>query len=602
MNPLKPKVNQSSCQSLADHIHLSNQIEHEIKKLSSFNLPIYKIAILATSTIQGIKETLNVKCVRSDIYPKFYVAPYQQVAREILNPESDLYKFQPDLTILFIDVRFLMGDHFFYPYRMSDDERRKMIQEKIKESQKMIEVLKTHSRTKILIHNFEVPTFSPMGFIDSKQSFGLIESIETLNHQLRSLTKDDPDAFVFDFNAFCSAFGKKYACDLKLFYLADIQVSLDLIPDLCNGYMAYIKTFNQKTKKCIVLDLDQTLWGGILGEDGIEGIKLGPDPEGRSFWEFQKTLLSLHERGIILAINSKNNLDEVMEVFDNHPHMILKERHFASIHVNWNDKITNMQTILEEINIGENALIFIDDDPLNREMIRKSYPEIMVVDLPKDASQYVHTLQQINDLNILQWTDEDKKRGQNYFEQKKRTHFKKQTLDLSTYLGGLETVVSIKNVTPFLAPRVSQLTLKTNQFNLSNKKYDETDIHSLMSLSHYLVLTADVRDKFGDNGTCGMAIIQKKNTEWHLDSFLMSCRVLGRKIEESILAFILDHARRDQKSFVTGSLKRTVKNIPAQTFYANNGFKLRETIENTEIWEFDLEQRYDYPQFIEIKE
>jgi len=390
------KTNEKEGYGISDYLNLYKKL----KKGKNSDKTV-KIALLSSFTINGIKEVLSVKCHEFGINVEFYIGGYNQYAQEILDTNSSLYKFESDLIILFVDTRSIFGNDYLLPYNMNESQRRKFVNEKYVEIKSLVDKLKESSKAKILLHDFEVPIFSPLGILENKQKFGFIESVETLNSELKIIFKDDNLVFVFDYNTFCSKIGKDNIIDYKMYYLGDMKLNLHYIPELCDEYLGYIKPLKSLTKKCIVLDLDNTLWGGIIGEDGIEGIKLGPTPDGRSFMEFQQYLLSLFNRGIILAINSKNNLDDVIEVFNKHPHMILKENNFAAMQINWNDKIANMKVIAEELNIGIDSLVFVDDDKANREMIREAFPEINVVEMSDDPSLYLKTLMDLNDFATI---------------------------------------------------------------------------------------------------------------------------------------------------------------------------------------------------------
>jgi len=323
-----------------------------------------------------------------------------------------------------------------------------------------------------------------------------------------------------------------------MYYLADMRLDSRYMPDLCDAYLMYLKPFLSFIKKCIILDLDNTLWGGIIGEDGIGGIKLGPTPEGRPFMDFQKHLLSLFQRGVLLAIASRNNLEDALKAMREHPHMVLREEHFASMRINWDDKISNIKAIAEEINIGLDSMIFIDDDKTNRERVKKALPEVLVVDLPEDPALYARTLMEIDDFSTLQLTEEDRKRGEAYTAQRHRADLRKGA-DLSDYLESLKTVVKIGVANPATIGRIAQLTQKTNQFNMTTKRYLEADIVRKAESGHFLILSLGLKDKFEDMGIIGVAIVETAADAWRIDNFLMSCRAIGRKAEEAFLAGIL---------------------------------------------------------------
>jgi len=427
--------------------------------------------------------------------------------------------------------------------------------------------------------------------------------VEQLNFDLREEFKASGRVFIFDYNSFCSKIGKNRIVDPKMYYLADIKLGLEHLPDLCLSYLSYIKPMVSLGRKCLVLDLDNTLWGGIIGEDGLEGIKLGPTPEGRPFLEFQKYILSLFNKGVILAINSKNNPEDVSEVFRRHPYMILKEEHFAAMQINWDDKIANMKIIAKQIDIGLDSLVFIDDSEINREMVKRAIPQILVINLPDDSSLYVKTLMAVDDFDTLQITEEDKQRGKIYASQRKRQEIRKNTTDLAEYLRSLDTLITFEKAKNLTISRISQLTQKTNQFNLTTRRYFEEDIKKFSESDNYLIVSLKVEDKYGDNGITGVAIVEKSSEIWRVDTFLLSCRIIGREVEKALLAFIIKNAKKEEVKKLRGEFISTSKNAPAKNFYRNNGFKSVTKDGFMEIWEVDIKNiDYSYPDFLNIKE
>lgn len=562
----------------------------------------FNIAILSSFTARGIEDCLRNKCKAIGLHSSVYLGGYNQYVQEILDPKSALYASNPDLIIIFLDTRAMLGDYFFLPYTMSDDDRRRWVEHKAQELVSLVETVKHNVSAKVLLHNFEVPLHSPLGILEHKQPFGFKESIETLNAKLREAFKSDRQVFVFDFDAFCAKVGKQHVLDHKMYYLGDIKLHVRHLPDLCSEYISYIKPMLAITKKCIVLDLDNTLWGGIVGEDGIEGIKLGPTPEGRPFWEFQKYLLSLFGRGVILAINSKNNPEDALRVFREHPYDVLKEEHFAAMRINWEDKIANMKSLAQELNIGLDSFVFFDDDKMNREFVRAALPEVTVVDLPEDPALYVKTLMDLDVFHTFQLTEEDRERGKMYAQDRQRKVLSETATDLTEYLRGLQMVVTIERASPLTIPRIAQLTQKTNQFNMTTRRYSEEEIVRMTENARYLIVSLRAEDKFGDNGTVGVAIVEKGNPAWRIDDFLLSCRVIGRRIEETLLAYIAREARTNGAMRILGEFIPTKKNAPAKGFYEKNGFILTRTIDDKEMWEYDIENReYPYPDFIQIR-
>ena len=557
-----------------------------------------RIAILGGFTLNGLEETMRVKCDEKKIQCTTFVSGYNQYNQEILDEKSQLYKFSPDITFLIIDSRNALGEFFLNPYSISAEERKRFVEDKSNEIINLAKELVKKSKSKLVISNFNILSYSPIGINEIKEEFGLHDMIRSLNQNIKIGLRLEPEIFIYDLNSFVTKFGENNVFNYKQFFYGDIRISLHCIPYLAEELIGYVTAVLGLSKKCLVLDLDNTLWGGIIGEDGIEGIKLGDDPVGRSYVEFQHNLLALNQRGILLAINSKNNFDDAIQVINEHPNMVLKQDNFACVRINWNDKVANMKEISDELNIGLDSMVFVDDDPVNIEYVSSNLPEIssihMSADNCHDNSRHLKLISPL--FNVLKITDEDKARNRMYLEQRKRTELKTQVGNLDEFLKQLNISVEIKNADDFTIPRISQLTLKTNQFNLTTRRYQEEDIRKFAQNSEKIVGCAQIQDKFGDNGITGAYIINKDNEQqWTIDTFLLSCRVIGRGIEDGVLCHIIEKARKDGISQVRGEYIKTKKNQPAENFFENFGFK-----KEGDFWIFDTKNQFKRPEHLVI--
>jgi FkbH-like protein len=556
-----------------------------------------RIAILSSFTVNGLAETLKVKSAEKNIALIPYLAAYNQYNQEILNEKSELYRFSPDLTVLLIDNRSVLGNLVYQTFSVNKEERKEFVKNKVKEILNLASRFTKNSKSKLIIANLSIPTFSQYGIFDSKTEYGIKEMIYDFNTQLSDSCKNIDGVYVFDFDSFVSRYGEENIFNFQQFFVGDIKISLEFIPFLASDLMAYIIAFLGLSKKCIVLDLDNTLWGGIVGEDGFDGIQLGPQPPGNAYFEFQKILQAFNKRGIILAINSKNNPDDAIKIIREHPYMLLREGDFACVKINWDDKVTNMKEIAEELNIGLDSMVFFDDDPVNREYIKVNLPQVTVPELPSDPSEYPHVLLRMNDFSLLKITEEDTSRNKMYLEQKKRKELEESSSSLEDFLKTLGLRVQIKKSNNFTIPRISQLTLKTNQFNLTTKRYQEEDIRKFSQDDNMLVGCAQVHDKFGDNGITGVFIVQKENTkEWFLDTFLLSCRIMGRNVEKAILSYIFDEAKKGGVTKIKAKYLPTPKNKPIESFLPECGFQKR-----NDHWEYDLTKPFTLPAYLKIE-
>ncbi len=319
-------------------------------------------------------------------------------------------------------------------------------------------------------------------------------------------------------------------------------------------------------KKCIVLDLDNTLWGGIIGEDGPAGIALSHKGKGADFVAFQQALLDMYDRGIILAINSNNNPDDALDVIRTNPNMILKEKHFAAHRINWNDKATNMRELAKELNIGLDSMVFFDDSPTNRHAVRGLLLEVEVPELPEDPALYTKTLLGLPYFTGKAITDEDKMRGNLYVTERLRKEAQGNFSSHEEFLKSLGLEVHVFRNDNESLERLAQLTEKTNQFNTNKRPLSVDEVRTIVESATHDVFHARVTDRFGDYGITAVAFIEKLGNRWHIDTLLMSCRVLGRGIEQSFMRAIATAAEKEGVHTITITFTPTEKNAPARTF------------------------------------
>ncbi len=584
--------------NLSEYFH---QYAQQLREPAASRTKI-RIAILADSTLNGLKEVLSVKCSQQGIAAEIQISAYNQIHQEVLDERSALYKFAPDLVILFTDLRSVAGDYYFFPYEGTEADRRSWAEQKTADIHMLVGRIRSGSAAKILVHNWEVPTHSPSGILEHKEDFGFLESVQAVNVGLRSAYKKDPRVFLFDYDGFCSRVGKDRVLDRKMYYLADTRLAFPHLITLAEAYMGYIKPFFGLTKKCLVLDLDNTLWGGVVGEDGLEGIRLGPSPEGRPYFEFQKHVLAVQKRGILLAINSRNNAEEALKVIREHPHMVLRENCFSAVRINWQDKVANLRSIAKDLNIGLESLVFVDDDRVNCGLVRAALPEVRVVELPEDAALYSQTFLELDDFNVTALTEEDGRRSALYEQEKSRRDSQQTATSVDEYLSGLGTKIIVQKSGALTLPRISQLVLKTNQFNMTTRRYSEEKMSALASSPHHLLLAFRVIDRFGDSGITGAAIVEKAKGAWRIDNLILSCRVIGRKIEHAIFSHLLETAKKEEVQSVVGEFIPSEKNAVAKDFYGEAGFVRAADDGAVQKWTYDTARSYPKPKFITLLE
>jgi FkbH-like protein len=334
--------------------------------------------------------------------------------------------------------------------------------------------------------------------------------------------------------------------------------------------------------------LDNTLWGGVIGEDGMAGIKLGIEYPGAAYRNVQRAMLDLYARGILLAVASKNNPTDAMQVLEQHPAMLLRPSHFAALRVNWNDKVQSLREIAAELNIGIDAVAFIDDNPAERQWVQGQLPEVTVIDLPDDPASFAAALRDCPVFERTSVSSEDRERGRYYAEQRLRTELEQTATTREDFLRSLQMEVRIELVKPETVGRVAQLTQKTNQFNLTTRRYSEQQVSEMASQDDWHVYTAQVLDRFGDNGLVGVAITHRQGDVCEVDTFLLSCRVIGRTVETSLLVTVAEQASSEGAAKLVGQFLPTKKNAPAKDFYPSHGLVCTSEEAGGSRWELDL--------------
>jgi FkbH-like protein len=550
--------------------------------------------------VRGLREILLVKCDEARIRADIRVGGYGQVAQETLDPASELYAFGPTLMIVFQDLADLAGASAGAANAGSDDDRRAWADEALASLTALADAATKHSAATVLVHNLRVPTYSPLGILENKRAFGMVEAVRSVNDRLRDLYKTDPRVFVFDFDTFCSRVGKDDLADPRMEYLADARLRWEHLPQLCDEYLAYILPMAGRSRKCVVLDLDNTLWGGIVGEDGLDGLRVGPAGDGRPFWDFQQHLKALARRGVVLAICSRNNPEDALAVLRQHPGMVLREDDFAAMRVNWQDKPGNLIELSHELQLGLDAFVFVDDDKANGQVVQEALPEVLVVDLPDDPALYVSTLRQLRVFDTLQLTQEDADRARLYTEQRRREDAARSVGDVEAYLASLGTVITIERVSEATVARTAQLTQKTNQFNLTTRRYSEAAIREFAGNPGMLAACARVTDKFGDNGITGVLIVETNGPAWRIDTFLLSCRVIGRRVEHAVLSYLVAEACRQGARALVGEFIPTPKNAPAAGFFRDAGFTLTSRESGREFWTYDTARPFVAPDCVTL--
>lgn len=423
-----------------------------------------------------------------------------------------------------------------------------------------------------------------------------------LNRSLSDALSQVVDAHVVDYAAMVSHFGVLNWYDHRMQLYAKAHIASGMLGRLSQEYMKYFRALNGLSKKCLVVDLDNTLWGGVVGEDGVDGVRLGPNYPGNAFVEFQRVLLDLHSRGVILAVASKNNPADVSVMFEQHPFMLLRKEHFAASEIHWGRKSESLARIARHLNIGLEHVVFADDNPAECVEVRGTLPAVTVIQLPARPELYVDTLCAEGLFDTLRVSDEDRRRGQLYQQRALAESIRSSSHSIEDYYRDLDMAVRIAPIDERSLARAAELTRKTNQFNLTTKRYSDAEVSARVADPGSVTLTVAVRDRFGDHGVVGVIMARALAGRLDVDTFLLSCRVIGRTIETAMLAFLCDVAQARGLGMVAGRLVPTEKNIPVRDLFERHGFgKSSQEDSGSSTWVLDLSRgRVAYPPWFRI--
>lgn len=531
-----------------------------------------RVGVLSTFTTDLLVPYVAVEAARRGFAAEIAIAPFGQLEQQVLAPESELYAAKPDVVVLAVrleDVTPELADGFA---ALSAEAVEQAIDAHVGRIAQLVRGVRERASSHILVWNQPALSRMTLGVADASTAPSQSDAIAEINRRLATAVRGVSGAYVFDAARLAAEVGLGMWHDAKLQHLGRIPIGAKAQVAIGERLARYLHALVRPTRKCLVLDLDNTLWGGVLGEDGIGGIKLGEESPGNAFKTFQRQVRSYRDRGIILALASKNNLADVVEAFEKHEDMVLRLDDFAARQVHWNDKAQSLAAIAEELNIGTDSLVFFDDNPVEREWVKSRMPEVLVVDVPTDALRYGAALEASGAFDQLVVTGDDRKRARTYQQQAQRKDLEAKAGSVDDFLRALEMRVTLGDVDASTIPRVSQLLGKTNQFNVTTRRHTEADLQRMLA-NGAIGLWMRIEDRFGDNGLVGVAIaLERDPGTWILDSFIMSCRVLGRKAELALLSEVTQRVVARGARVLLGEFIPTKKNAPAAGFFASAGF------------------------------
>lgn len=538
------------------------------------------IYILNNHTLENIQWFIKGLCYLDQIDASCKQGNYDSIMQEILDPESSLHRNNYDVIVLSLVLENLIAG--FDTNRFSTAQVTQI-------TEKIIESLISNSSSIIVCNTFLLPINNSDGLYSYKSRDSLENKIHEINAWMRKLCQDKDRIYLVDWNQLEQRIGAAQSRDYRLWYVAKSLLKNMFLKEYALEIAKLIRLLKGKSKKCLVLDCDNTIWGGIIGEDGLNHIQLDPhNYPGNIFYAFQQNILRLSQRGVLVALCSKNNQEDVWQVLDSHPHCLLKRSHLAAWRINWEDKAANIESLAKELNLGKDSFVFIDDSKLECELVKGILPEVTVLQVPKDLSKYPSLLFKNSFFDVLSVSDEDKQRTAMYQAERERKAQSTKYNNFDEFLKSLELIVTISAVGPYEALRIAQLTQKTNQFNLTTRRYTETEINALTQNKEHELICLRVQDRFGDLGIVGACILKYEQDSAIFDTFLLSCRALGRKVEDVFLDYCLKTIQAKGKRLAMASYFSTPKNKIVKDFYEKKGFAVSSEDETRRVFTYDM--------------
>ncbi|MBF0383944.1 MAG: HAD family hydrolase [Magnetococcales bacterium] len=568
-------------------------VQHRYAKILQ-NIPAEKlsltpvrIGIVATTTMDQFVDVFRFYLTLMGLEPTFHVARFNTLHQTVLDPQDSLYSFKPDIVWLFTSHRDVM---FEISPGAGLQEVEQSIVAALSRFQVLWDALKANSSAIIVQNNADLPMERLFGNYSGNTLWSRSGLLQRFNIAMAAAASSEAGLTIFDLDHISSIFGKSRWQDESYWYNSKHGFSLDAIGITAYRAASLVRGIKGLSKKCLILDLDNTLWGGVIGDDGVEGIHLGNgSADGEAFMDFQAYLKSLKERGVILAVCSKNQEENARIPFEQHAEMRLKLEDIAVFVANWNNKADNIRQIADTLEIGLDSMVFIDDNPVERELVRSMLPMVETPELPKDPSLYLRTLDSLALFETISFSVEDKTRGEMYRHNAERKQLKNNFSNISEFLKDLKMVAAMGDVNTMTLPRCAQLINKSNQFHPTTTRYSEAQIREMVADDTYICRYYYLRDRFGDNGLISVVLMKRQDRVMQVDTWVMSCRVLARGMEEFVHNDMVSIARDKGCVRLEGKFIPSAKNKLVAKLYPRLGYKPAQTDGEIQLWQLPID-------------
>ena len=572
----------------------------ELKKITKrmpADLPAIKVALTGDTATQFLATAIRGTGAERGSQIDLFEAEYNQVERQFLDPSSELYQTDADFIVLFQSTHKLGEKHSL----LSPSQQESLAEERLAFIASVCENPILASK-KIICLNYPEIEDTVFGSYATKVTSSFTYQVRKLNMGMMDLSQRYANLFICDIAGLQNKLGRDMMFAPNVYVSTEMVLSIDALPYVASRVMDIICAIKGQFKKCLILDLDNTVWGGVIGDDGLEGIQLGHGLGiGKAFTEFQMWVKKLKQRGVIICVASKNNEETAKEPFEKHPDMVLKLEDIAAFQANWETKVDNIRTIQRILNIGFDSMVFLDDNPFERNIVRENIPGITVPELPQDPGEYLEYLYSLNLFETASYSQADKDRTKQYQVEAQRVSLQKTFSNEADFLKSLDMTSVVSGFNKFNTPRVAQLSQRSNQFNLRTVRYTEADIEALGQNPDVIDLSFTLEDKFGDNGLIAVIIMKKQDEETlFIDTWFMSCRVLKRGMEDFTLNTMVEAAREKGYKRIIGEYLPTPKNKMVENHYPSLGFQKLEGTPTAQ-YVLDVEQYQPRENYIKTK-
>ena len=548
-----------------------------------------KVAILGGSTTHDIAAMIELFLLNFGIRPEIYESEYNQYWEDVMFDNPELVAFAPDIVYIHTTNRNLT----FPSIGTKEEDVAALLENDLNRFRAMWEKIESTYHCPIIQNNFEFPSYRILGNSDCYDASGRTSYINSLNALFSKYAREHKDFYIEDIQYLSASYGLDAWADPLYWHMYKYALSMEAIPTLAYSVSCIIKSIYGKNKKVLTLDLDNTLWGGIVGDDGPENLAIGQETSmGQVYSEFQQYIKDHRDIGVILTVDSKNDNENAIAGL-NHPDSTLTPDDFVVIKANWDPKSKNLVDTAAELNLLPESFVFVDDNPAEREIIRAQVPGAAVPEIG-NVEDYIRAIDHAGYFEVTNLSADDAKRNEMYKANAQRAALEATFSDYGQYLDSLEMTGVIKSFEPVFLDRIAQLTNKSNQFNLTTKRYSRADIEQVSESSEYIDIYGKLIDKFGDNGVVSVVIGHINGSVLDMDLWIMSCRVLKRDMEFAMMDGLVERAKKAGLSKIIGYYYPTAKNNMVRDFYDRMGFtKVSEDDGGNTVWEFDLEKEYE---------